>query len=192
MPKANHSTTRAPLTSAESAPAGLARRSFLAGLAVTVPIAATASTAARAAPGADAELVALSKQLADLALQKEVLTDEMCRCEIAEGDMRPQYPTTLRWREGDPVPQTAGRAWWWESDIKALSGRTFRQWDFIGTREEYERLGMQDFEPHEIKPVLHYEHCFRAKPDEKKTARAKELMKALEDYKSGAAAAKAG
>jgi hypothetical protein len=56
MPKANHSTTPLPLTSAKPAPAGrpeLARRSFLAGLA-TVPIAATATTAALAALGGDA------------------------------------------------------------------------------------------------------------------------------------------
>jgi hypothetical protein len=56
MPKAANLITPLPLTSAKPAPAGrpeLARRSFLAGLA-TVPIAATATTAALAALGGDA------------------------------------------------------------------------------------------------------------------------------------------
>jgi len=53
MAQADSVTTPLPLTSAKPASAGrqaVPRRSFLAGLAVTVPIAATASTAALAAP----------------------------------------------------------------------------------------------------------------------------------------------
>jgi hypothetical protein len=171
---------------------GLVRRSFLAGLAVTVPIAATAPMAALAAPGgADAELVALANELADLLPEREAAADEVMRCELAYRASDTQYPAAMLWRPNDPVPHTRDkhitedgqvRYWCNEAAIKKLPGRTFQKWQFVGNDEERQILSIHYFEDHEIKPVLRYEHCFRGEPDHLKAARAKELMTALDEH----------
>jgi len=47
-------------------------------------------------------------------------------------------------------------------------------------------LSIDEFQSWEIRPVLHYEHCFLESIDERKTARARELVAALDEHQAAA------
>jgi hypothetical protein len=109
MPKANVVTTTGPVNIPETALAGrpeLARRSFLAGLAVAVPIGATAATAALASPGAArSEVDQLYEKRTELAAQSRELREQYRAAEASMPWWAQPGPSHLRgdgiWRGTD-------------------------------------------------------------------------------------------
>jgi hypothetical protein len=202
MPKADRSPNTSPVkvsqieSGAEAAP-GLARRSFLAGVAVMLPAAAAASAASAAPANPDAELIALAEAIVDLEAQCQAANAECERCYEIYLKIKPERPRALAWRLADPVGyrieptgEGKGRTWCDESDIEKLRGRTeFHNWIFTGTPEESEMLSLPNWKDNQVMPVVGYDHLFQSAGDEHRLKRAQELVAALDEYEAGTDAA---
>jgi hypothetical protein len=198
MPQANIVITTPPVNGAETRP-GLARRSFLAGVAAMLPAAATASAATPAPANPDAELIALAAEIADLQIQMEAADAEYDRCDEIYRAKAPQRSRKLFWKFGDPVGYLReihyedGRTYLLcdLDEVERLRGRTsFPEWIFTGTPEEAKKLCIPNWRDNRSLPVVGYGHLFTSVHDERREKRAKELIAALDEYCAADEAAK--
>jgi hypothetical protein len=172
----------------------LARRAFLSTAALALPAIALAGPAVHAAASPDAELIHLAKQIADLKIQSDAAAAEYERCYEIYNAMNPQRSRKLLWRPGDPVgymcPDEDRKAWCSHDDIDRLRDRTsFGQWMFIGTPQEAEKLGLQNWRDQRVKPVTGHDDLFININGEWDRRRAQELIEALDEYHAAEEAA---
>jgi hypothetical protein len=161
---------------------------------LALPAIALAGPAVHAAASPDAELIHLAKQIADLKIQSDAAAAEYERCYEIYNAMNPQRSRKLLWRPGDPVgymcPDEDRKAWCSHDDIDRLRDRTsFGQWMFIGTPQEAEKLGLQNWRDQRVKPVTGHDDLFININGEWDRRRAQELIEALDEYHAAEEAA---
>lgn len=173
---------------------GHSRRSIVAGLLAMLPATAAASTAAPAPANPDAELIALAKQIADLKIRSGAAFAERDRRFEIYKSLAPELPPKLIWHTCDPVGWSRdenGKYFCNLVDVERLRGRTsFREWHFIGTAEEREKLSIPNRRKNDGSlPVVGYDHLFVSFGDEFRLKRAQELLAALDEYNAAEEAA---
>ncbi len=171
-----------------AAPAGLARRSFVAALAGG---AALAATSLRPATASSSSLIAAIDRLTEL---RKLLTDADAERDLVwkEAERRsPAWPAELHWRIADPVSYEQ----WDEGGktyrkcsipdiLKLQENPTIIEWRFKGTEAEQKALTDADFgaaqETWEPKP--HIRHLYEPRPNEHRQKRADQIIQAWEKF----------
>jgi hypothetical protein len=178
------------------------RRRFLtqtaaAGLAA-VPIASVAAASPNSGFAADdIELQSLATRIKKLRELIPAANAEHDRCLEIYNSLRPEKPRTLLWRVGDECGHSNqhfvdadGKTYLWCDLVGVEKLRTktsFAEWHFTGSEEEWQKLGLPNWQDNRILPVKGYDHLFTSFGDQHREKRAKELLAALDEYNAGCA-----
>jgi hypothetical protein len=137
------------------------------------------------ASDSDAELVALADRLKHL---HPKIVGAAGRLEEA-GDryeaIKPERSEALNWRpcDADFVGRYSNTASCTDESVDALRGRKFVVWEFTGTDKELDQLN-PNWLGRSVIPVPGHEHLFVSQVDERRQARAAELIAALDEYRA--------
>lgn len=183
---------------AREAGVSVSRRVFMNSVAV-LPIVATPSIAHSLdqLPPDDRRLVELAARVESLQPAYQRACDACEAAWDAYLEQKPQRPSELAWRPGDPVNydidqvditlehpyqlQRRGRLWCSDADIEKLRGKPLMRWDFVGTDEEWERDESHRFD-RDRRPLPQCAHLWREIEDHERQPRADELVAALDRW----------